>query len=113
VEHTFEHIGRKVMLLNARRLRRGPGEREMILLAIEDATARRDAEEARRETETRFAVAPCVILGVLLGCRRRFFAGWRVLRLRHRRPDQSVLDSAGIPWPPRGGGGGAGNDLRG
>ena len=54
VEHTFEHIGRKVMLLNARRLRRGPGERELILLAIEDATARRDAEEARREAETRF-----------------------------------------------------------
>jgi PAS domain S-box-containing protein len=54
VEHTFEHIGRRVMLLNARRLRRGPGEREMILLAIEDATARRDAEEARREAETRF-----------------------------------------------------------
>src|SRR5918911_5725548 len=43
VAHTFEHIGRKVMLLNARRLRRGPGERELILLAIEDATARRDA----------------------------------------------------------------------
>ncbi|HZT97972.1 MAG TPA: PAS domain S-box protein [Chloroflexota bacterium] len=54
VEHTFEHIGRKVMLLNARRLRRGPGEREMILLAIEDATPRRDAEEARRQAETRF-----------------------------------------------------------
>ncbi len=54
VDHEFEHIGRKVMLLNARRLRRGPGERELILLAIEDATARRDAEEARREAETRF-----------------------------------------------------------
>src|SRR5918911_1404690 len=54
VVHTFEHIGRKVMLLNARRLCGGPGEREMILLAIEDATARRDAEEARREAETRF-----------------------------------------------------------
>jgi PAS domain S-box-containing protein len=54
VTHAFEHIGRKVMLLNARRLRRGPGQREMILLAIEDATARVDAEEARREAETRF-----------------------------------------------------------
>ncbi len=54
VEHHFDHIGRKVMLLNARRLRRGPGEREMILLAIEDATERRDAEEARRDAETRF-----------------------------------------------------------
>src|SRR5918911_2676565 len=54
VVHTFEHIGRKVMLLNARRLCGGPGEREMILLAIEDATARRDAEQARREAETRF-----------------------------------------------------------
>ena len=32
---------------------RAPGEPEMILLAIEDATARRDAEEARREAEAR------------------------------------------------------------
>ncbi|HEX4611272.1 MAG TPA: PAS domain S-box protein, partial [Urbifossiella sp.] len=54
VEHVFETIGRKVMMLNARRLRQGPGADEMILVVIEDATDRRDAEDARRDAETRF-----------------------------------------------------------
>lgn len=54
VEHVFEKIGRKVMLLNARRLRQGPSADEKVLLVIEDATDRRDAEDARREAETRF-----------------------------------------------------------
>jgi PAS domain S-box-containing protein len=40
------------MLLNARRLRQEGTE--LILLAIEDVTERRRAEEARREIETRF-----------------------------------------------------------
>ena len=54
VEHVFEHIGRKVMLLNARKLYREANATERILLVIEDVTERRDAEEARREAETRF-----------------------------------------------------------
>ena len=41
VEHVFEGIGRKVMLLNGRRLDHVQG----ILLAVEDVTARREAEE--------------------------------------------------------------------
>jgi PAS domain S-box-containing protein len=49
VTHAFESIGKRTMLLNARRLfRRGDGT-EFILLAIEDATARRSAEEGLRE----------------------------------------------------------------
>src|SRR5919199_4108706 len=39
VEHEFEHIGRKVMLLNARKLHRERDREEMILLVIEDVTA--------------------------------------------------------------------------
>jgi PAS domain S-box-containing protein len=54
VEHVFERIGRKVMLLNARMLHQEPGADKKILLVIEDATDRRDAEEARREAEKRF-----------------------------------------------------------
>ncbi|TVP76485.1 PAS domain S-box protein, partial [Thioalkalivibrio sp.] len=52
LEHDFPDIGRKVMLLNARRLRQEEGER--ILLAIEDVTERRRAERERQEIETRF-----------------------------------------------------------
>lgn len=40
VEHSFPAIGRKRMLLNARRLTRGENETDMILLAIEDVTAK-------------------------------------------------------------------------
>lgn len=54
VEHTFPVIGRKFMLLNARRICRQDNQTEFILLAIEDATERRQAEEARREIETRY-----------------------------------------------------------
>ena len=54
VEHDFGAIGRKVMLLNARRITQEGDQTELILLAIEDITERRRAEEERREIETRF-----------------------------------------------------------
>jgi PAS domain S-box-containing protein len=54
VEHTFPAIGRKVMLLNARGVYREGNHAELILLAIEDVTALRDTERARREAEARF-----------------------------------------------------------
>jgi signal transduction histidine kinase len=46
VEHDFPQIGRKVMLLNARRLPNNNLMAPRILLAIEDITARRNAENA-------------------------------------------------------------------
>jgi two-component system CheB/CheR fusion protein len=42
VEHEFPRIGRKRMLLNARRIEREKGHKQLILLAIEDATNRKD-----------------------------------------------------------------------
>src|SRR5687768_7202166 len=48
LEHTFPVIGRRVMLLNARRLQAGH-HGEMLVLAMEDVTARRRAEEALLE----------------------------------------------------------------
>jgi len=44
-EHTFPDIGRRVMLLNARKLQAGQ-HGELLVLAMEDVTARRQAEEA-------------------------------------------------------------------
>ena len=38
VEHTFEKIGKKKMLLNARKIERGAGKENLILLAFEDVT---------------------------------------------------------------------------
>src|SRR5437763_2832666 len=43
LEHNFPFIGRRVMLLNARRLRQG-SHRELLVLAMEDVTQRRRAE---------------------------------------------------------------------
>jgi len=55
VDHVFPGIGRKCMLLNARRIVRTDNTTESILLAIEDVTARREAEEARRAIEDRYS----------------------------------------------------------
>jgi len=47
VEHDFESIGKKVMLLNARRVERESEGTQLILLAIEDITDRKREEEER------------------------------------------------------------------
>ncbi len=49
VEHEFETIGHRIMLLNARQLDSVP----LILLAIEDITGRKQAEQAVRASEQR------------------------------------------------------------
>jgi signal transduction histidine kinase len=46
VEHDFPAIGRKTMLMNARRIQSNTGATQMILLAIEDITERKAGEEA-------------------------------------------------------------------
>jgi len=50
VTHEFEHVGRKVMLLNASEIFDPNEQARTILLAIEDATERKHAEEALRTT---------------------------------------------------------------
>jgi PAS domain S-box-containing protein len=50
VTHDFEHVGRKVMLLNASEIFNPNAQTRTILLAIEDATDRKQAEEALRAT---------------------------------------------------------------
>jgi PAS domain S-box-containing protein len=55
IVHGFERIGRRTMLVSARRLTDQGDDREMILLAIEDVTARRRADQDLRESEARKA----------------------------------------------------------
>ena len=50
VTHDFEHVGRKVMLLNASEIFNPNAQARAILLAIEDVTDRKQAEEALRAT---------------------------------------------------------------
>lgn len=49
VDHVFQHIGRRVMLVNARKIYRPGNHAETILLSIEDVTERMAAEDALRQ----------------------------------------------------------------
>jgi len=57
VEYDLPTIGRRAMLLNARRIYREGNKTQMILLAIEDITERKRAEEALRESKQRLELA--------------------------------------------------------
>jgi two-component system CheB/CheR fusion protein len=46
VEHDFDSIGRRIMLLNARRIPNPPQKLKLILLAVEDITIRKKQEES-------------------------------------------------------------------
>ena len=54
VEHRFPIVGRRVMLLNARRIASMHGRPELILLAIEDVTDIRMSASAVRTSEVRY-----------------------------------------------------------
>ena len=54
VEHAFPALGRRSMLLNARRFPAEGSDPELVLLAIEDITDRRRAENAVEHSEVRY-----------------------------------------------------------
>ena len=54
IDHAFRRVGRKVLSINSRRVP-GSGKPRMILLAIEDISARRLAEDALHESQERFS----------------------------------------------------------
>jgi PAS domain S-box-containing protein len=54
VDHEFPVIGRRTMLLNARRIYREGQGTDMILLALEDITDHKRSEEALKISETRY-----------------------------------------------------------
>jgi PAS domain S-box-containing protein len=56
VSHDFSRIGHKTMLFNARQIREQGGQRQLILLAIEDITERKHAEEALFQEKERAEV---------------------------------------------------------
>ena len=65
VEHEFPILGRRVMLLNARRVLDEAGSDSAILLAIEDVTQRRDSS-VLQEMQHRVANSLQIIASILL-----------------------------------------------
>ena len=97
VEHDFATIGKRVMLLNARQIKQAMGKERIILLAIEDITERKQAEQALQESEEKFRnlfqnhSAPKLIIdpdtGNIVEANRsaeRFY-GWSVAQLKEMR----------------------------
>jgi PAS domain S-box-containing protein len=56
VEHDFSTIGKRIMLLNARKIQRGLGKEQIILLAIEDITERKEVEAGLEKTRKELVV---------------------------------------------------------
>jgi diguanylate cyclase (GGDEF)-like protein/PAS domain S-box-containing protein len=54
VEHDFPQIGRRTMILNARRIHDGGSKTHRILLAIEDITERKRIEQEKTSSELRY-----------------------------------------------------------
>jgi diguanylate cyclase (GGDEF)-like protein/PAS domain S-box-containing protein len=87
VEHDFTGIGRRIMLLNARQIKRGMGKDRIILLAMEDITARKQLEleiqDAREYAENIVETVrePLVVLNAelkILTANHRFFDTFKV-----------------------------------
>jgi two-component system CheB/CheR fusion protein len=57
VKHDFATIGRRIMLLNARQIKRVLGKERIILLAIEDITERKEIENGLEKARKELAVA--------------------------------------------------------
>jgi two-component system CheB/CheR fusion protein len=85
VTHDFPRLGRKTMLLNARRIENGHNDEPTMLLAIEDITGRKNADAALRESEERYrtlfdlgpiGVYSCDASGVIRDFNRRAVELW-------------------------------------
>ena len=85
VDHDFPALGRKTMLLNARKIEDGHHDEPTMLLAIEDITGRKQADVALRDSEERYrtlfdlgpvAVYSCDASGVIRDFNRRAVELW-------------------------------------
>ena len=107
VEHEFPTIGRRVMLLNARRVFDEDGSTAALLLAIEDVTQRRDADREKdellrqkevllQEMQHRVANSLQIIASILLLKARTVQSEETRLHLRDAPPARHVGGASGL-----------------
>jgi two-component system, chemotaxis family, CheB/CheR fusion protein len=117
VEHDFPAIGRKIMLIDARRVLRQGDNQPLILLSIEDITARKSAEKKLREItefdeavvanmgEGLYTVDTAGLVTSMNPAAEKLF-GWTFEELRgekmhdvthHHRPDGTPFPAAECP----------------
>jgi two-component system CheB/CheR fusion protein len=90
VNHVFEQLGRRVMLVNARKLE----HMQLILLGISDITERHEAEQALRASEERFRA----LLAASSDAIYRMDPDWTQMRERHGREFLPDLDTPTSRW---------------
>jgi len=101
VEHDFEGIGRRTMLLNARQIQQASGKERIILLAIEDITERKEIEagleKARKEREAAYKELEAFTYSVSHDLRAplRHVSGYVELLVKHF---QSELSEKGVHY---------------
>jgi diguanylate cyclase (GGDEF)-like protein/PAS domain S-box-containing protein len=96
VEHDFSSVGRKTIILNARKITQQSGTKELILLAMEDATERKRISEESKASEARFrqifSEAPMGIALINSHSGKIISANSMFAKIVDRSP-QEVLDS--------------------
>jgi signal transduction histidine kinase/CheY-like chemotaxis protein len=90
VDHSFETLGRRVMLLSARRL----AGSDLILLSVRDITERHQAEHALRESEERFRSLVTASSGMLY----RLSPDWSEMRQLHGRGFLANTEQPSTGW---------------
>ncbi len=105
VQHTFEDIGEKIMVLNARRLERGrEAKKPLILLVIEDQTEKRTALRRLDKSETRYRRLVeelySFIIGIDTGGRITFFNGFSEKVFGYSRDEVIGKPFVGTIVPP-------------
>ena len=96
VEHNFSTIGKRVMQLNARQVKRAFGKEKIILLAIEDITERKGKEDILKETHRATSDSLNVLLNLMHAPIIIWDTSMIIKRFNHKFEQLSGYDSSEV-----------------